>query len=240
MLPKLNHPKYEVKIPSTGKTYKFRPYTVKEQKILLMMQDSTDIDELTECISDLITSCSLTENFSVNALSYFDIEYLFLKIRSKSVGESTQISFKCNNILEEKICGQINKIEVSLDDISVDFSDTPNNVIPITQEINMKLSYPSISSAKFLEQYNVSKDIQHLISAIEIDIVNVTDSEKVYDDFSSEELKELLMSLELAAFSKIISFYANCPKIKKEIQFNCSKCGYNEEITLSGLSDFFE
>ena len=240
MLPKLNHPKYEVKIPSTGKPYKFRPYTVKEQKILLMMQDSTDIDELTECVKDLIISCSLSDNFSVNSLTYFDIEYLFLKIRSKSVGESTQISFKCNNIVEDTICGQINKIEVSLDDVAVDFSDTPNNVIQITSDINMKLSYPSITSAKFLEQYNVSKDIQHLISAISLDIINITDSEKVYDDFSPEELTDLLMSLELAAFSKIISFYANCPKIKKEIQFNCPKCGYNEQIVLSGLSDFFE
>jgi hypothetical protein len=240
MLPKLNHPKYEVKIPSTGGSYKFRPYTVREQKILLMMQDSTDIDELTDCVKDLIVSCSLTEKFNPDSLSYFDIEYLFLKIRSKSVGEITQISFKCNNIVEGSICGGINRIDVSLDDVAVDFSNTLLPTIQIGSDLYIKLSYPNITSAKFLEQYNHTKEMNKLLDAISIDVIHISDSEKIYDDFTSDELKDLLLSLELSAFSNIIEFYANCPKIKKEIGFVCSKCGYEERIVLSGLSDFFE
>ena len=239
MLPKLKHPSYEVKIPSNKKTYSFRPYTVREQKILLMMQDSDSVEELTKCITDLIESCS-TNNFSTKNLTYFDIEYLFLKIRSKSVGESSNLSFKCNNLLGEDICGHVNKIEVSLEDVEVDFSKSLPKEIQISNNINMNLRYPNIKSAKLLEEYNITKNLDFLISAICEDLESIVDENKIYDEYTQEELKDFLLGLDLNTFKSILEFYVSVPKLSKKINFKCGSCGYEEEVILSGISDFFE
>lgn len=239
MLPKLTHPSYEVKIPSNKKTYTFRPYTVREQKILLMLQDSESVDELTKSISDLIESCS-TNNFSTKNLTYFDIEYLFLKIRSKSVGETSNLSFKCNNLINEDICGHVNKIEVTLEDVEVDFSKSLPKEITIKDNLILKLRYPNIKSAKFLEEYNISRNLDLLINAISEDLESIADENKVYDEFTNEELQEFLLNLDLNVFKSILEFYLSTPKLTKVINYRCAKCAYEEEITLSGLSDFFE
>ncbi len=239
MLPKLKHPSYEVKIPSNKKTYSFRPYTVREQKILLMMQDSDSIEELTKCITDLIESCSTT-NFSTKNLTYFDIEYLFLKIRSKSVDEVSNLSFRCNNIVNENICGKVNNIQINLDQIEVDFSKSISREIKISDNLFMNLRYPNIKSAKALEEYNVTKNLDFLIAAICEDLESIVDENKVYDEYTPEELKEFLLALDLSTFKTILEFYINSPRLSKTVNFNCSACGYEEEITLSGISDFFE
>jgi hypothetical protein len=238
MLPKLNHPSYEVKIPSNKKSYIFRPYTVKEQKILLMMQDSDSVEDLARCMTDLIESCSIKE-FSTKSLTYFDIEYLFLKIRSKSVGETTKINFRCNNIVEEQTCGAINEVEINLEDVAVSFENSISNEIQINDNLYMKLRYPNVTSAKFLELYNTTKDLDYLIKSISEDLESIMDSEKMYDDFNDDELKEFLNSMDLNTFKKILEFYINTPKLTKDIEFTCKKCKYNEMIVLSGLSDFF-
>jgi hypothetical protein len=238
MLPKLSHPSYEVKIPSNKKTYKFRPYTVKEQKILLMMQNSDSIEDLTRCITDLIESCSLTP-ISIDKLSYFDIEYLFLKIRSKSVGETSTVSYNCNNQINGELCNTVNELEISLDDVEVSFENSIPGEIKLTEDIFIKLKYPNAKSAKALELYNVTKDIDYLTEAINEDLESIMDSEKIYDDFTQEELKEFLNSLDLTIFKNILQFYINAPRLTKNVEFKCRKCQYSETIVLSGLSDFF-
>ena len=238
MLPKLAHPSYEVIIPSNKKTYKFRPYTVKEQKILLMMQDSESIGDLTRCITDLIESCSLNP-ISIKSLTYFDIEFLFLKIRSKSVGETTKLSFKCNNIVDDTVCGTSNEFEISLDEVEVSFENSISNQIEVSKDIFIKLRYPNVESAKYLELYNKTKEVSYFVSAIGEDLECIMDSDKVYDDFTQEELTEFINSLDLKAFKNILEFYINTPKLTKDLMFNCKKCKYSETIVLSGLSDFF-
>lgn len=239
MLPKLKHPTYDVKIPSNKKTYSFRPYTVREQKILLMMQDSESIEELLKCVTDLIESCSVN-SFSTKNLTYFDIEYLFLKIRSKSVGESTTLSFRCNNQVDDDVCGTVNKLDVSLDSVEVDFSGALPREITLDSNITLNLRYPNIKSAKLLEEYNVSRNLDSLIEAITEDLESIVDENKVYEDYTKEELREFLLELHIDSFKKILEFYINTPKLTKRIQFTCTKCGYKEDLVLSGLSDFFE
>lgn len=237
-LPKLEHPIYELKIPSNKKTFKYRPYTVKEQKILLMLQESTNSDELLNTFKDLISSCSLTQ-IDLNKLTYFDLEYIFLKLRSKSVGEISTIRFKCNNVIDEKKCNHITPIDINLDEISI---DVPNKIKPIkiTDNISIQMKYPNLHSAKLLEEYNKNRELHNLISAIIEDIEYISDNETVYDSFSSDELKEFINSLDLNAFAEILSFYVNVPKLTKRIDFKCSKCGNTDIITLSGIEDFFE
>jgi hypothetical protein len=239
MLPKLKHPSYEVTIPSNKKIYSFRPYTVREQKILLMMQESNSIEELSKTITDLIESCS-TNNFSTKNLAYFDIEYLFLKIRAKSVGETSNLSFKCNNLIGEDICGNVNKIEVSLEDVEVDFSKVVSKEINISDNLVINLRYPNIKSAKYLEEYNITRNIDKLIAAISEDLDTIVDENKVYDEYTQDELREFLLGLDLTSFKSILEFYLSVPKLRKVINFKCSSCGYEEEVTLSGISDFFE
>jgi hypothetical protein len=203
-----------------------------------MMQDSDSVEDLARCMTDLIESCSIKE-FSTKSLTYFDIEYLFLKIRSKSVGETTKINFRCNNIVEEQTCGAINEVEINLEDVAVSFENSISNEIQINDNLYMKLRYPNVTSAKFLELYNTTKDLDYLIKSISEDLESIMDSEKMYDDFNDDELKEFLNSMDLNTFKKILEFYINTPKLTKDIEFTCKKCKYNEMIVLSGLSDFF-
>jgi predicted phage-related endonuclease len=203
-----------------------------------MMQESESIEDITRTITDLIESCSLNP-FSTKSLTYFDIEFLFLKIRSKSVGETTKMSFKCNNIVDDNICGTVNEFEVSLDDVEVSFANSSSNEIAVAKDIFIKLRYPSAESTKCLELYNKTKEVHYFVSAVAEDLETIMDSEKVYDDFTQEELTEFINSLDLKVFKSILEFYINTPKLTKEISFNCKKCKYSETIVLSGLSDFF-
>ena len=109
----------------------------------------------------------------------------------------------------------------------------------IQNGIVMKLNYPSIQSAKLLEQYNRERDLKILIDAISNDVVSILDAEKVYDDFTKDELKEFIQQINLESFKNIIDFYANAPKLRKKVDFICKKCGFKDVITLEGITDFF-
>jgi hypothetical protein len=238
-LPKLQHPTSEVKIPSTKEKCIIRPYTVKEQKILLMLKESSDSDEIVRTLKDLITSCCNTK-INVEKLAYFDLEYLFLQIRAISVGEFSSLSYKCNNIVDDKRCGKVNQIDIDLTSISVDFSGVKPKEVQIQQGISIRLNFPNVESAKHILEYRESNNIDSLIAAIINDVDVIKDSEKIYDDFTKEELAEFLYALPIEAFEKILEFYISCPTLKKVVNFVCSSCGYKEEITLSGVQDFFE
>ena len=241
MLPKLNHPSFVITIPSNKKKVSFRPYTVREQKILLLMQELESVEELSNLILQLIESCCLNTDFKIDSLTYFDIEYIFLKIRAKSVGEESSISLRCNNhVSEEKvICGQSNSLKINLDEVEVSFESSLPNLVKLTDDIHIQMKYPSIVSAKLLEEYNNTKNMDKLFQAIMTDLEYVSDESKNYDDFSQEELNEFLYSLDLSSLKNILEFYINSPKLKKVIDFTCTKCGYNDIIVLSGLVDFF-
>jgi hypothetical protein len=239
MLPKLQHPTFDVIIPSTKVKYQFRPYTVKEQKILLLMQEIESVEELAGLIIQLIDSCAVSTNFSTKKLTYFDIEYIFLKIRTKSVGDDTTISFRCNNTVDGEVCGETNLLKVRLDDIEVDFTGSTSNQIQINPTTFLHMNYPSVDSAQSLEKYNTTKDLKMLFDAIVYDLDHIIADGKVYDDFSGEELEEFLNSLDIQSFKAILDFYINTPKLKKILNFTCKKCQYNDVIVLSGLIDFF-
>lgn len=244
MLPKLEHPTFDLIIPSTKVKYQFRPYTVKEQKILLLMQAVNSADELAQLILQLIESCYVatawSTPFNVQKLTYFDVEYLFLKIRTKSVSDETTIAFRCNNtITDGTICGEINNLKVRLDDIEITVDTDLAKSLQIGPDLFLSLNYPSIQSAQYLENYNSTKDTQHLFQAIRHDLNCIMSNDKIYDDFEPSELDEFLNNLDLKAFKLILEFYVNTPTLKKIINFTCKKCGYNDTIVLSGLVDFF-
>lgn len=240
-LPKLEHPTFQIKIPSTGKKFSFRPYTVKEQKILLMMKESSEPDEILDSLKELIQVCSTSKDFDFDKLTYFDIEYIFLQLRAKSVGETTELTYKCNNTTDKGTCGKIVKFNIKLDEIEVDLSTNKlSNIITINENTTINLRYPNLKSAKLIEQYNFDRNIENLLSAICIDVEYVEHDGVVYDSFSSEELKEFIKIFPLKTFEKILEFYVNIPRTKKELSFKCASCGYEDKITLTGITDFFE
>lgn len=237
-LPKLQHPTFEVTLPSNQKSFIFRPYTVKEQKILLMLQETKEPEELSRCVKDLIESCC-TSDINPDKLTYFDLEYILLRLRSKSVGEVSTLSFICNNQVDDKACKTTNQIEVNLEDIQVDFSQAKSQEIKLQDTLIIKLGYPCIKSSRLLEQYNLERDPKILIEAIANDTLTVADHEKIYDEFTKDEIVEFLSELNLSSFQSILEFYVNTPKLRKSIDFKCKKCGYKDVIVLQGLTDFF-
>jgi T4 bacteriophage base plate protein len=237
-LPVLEHPTFELRLPSTNKTYIFRPYTVKEQKILLMLQDSTDKEEITRCAKDLIGSCCVGK-INPEKLSYFDVEYILLRLRAKSVGEVSTLNYRCNNIVNEKTCNNRVSIDINLEEISVNFANAKSGLIPVQGNINMKLNYPGIKSSGLFEEYKQTRNIEKLLAAIQIDLESITDDQKIYTDFTSEEFREFFESMNMETIENILEFYLNVPSLQKTVTFSCGKCGYSEEIVLKGIRDFF-
>ena len=137
------------------------------------------------------------------------------------------------------ICGQANSLKINLDEVEVSFEGSLPNLVKLTDDIHIQMKYPSIVSAKLLEEYNNTKNMDKLFQAIMTDLEYVSDESKNYDDFSQEELNDFLYSLDLSSLKNILEFYINSPKLKKVIDFTCNKCGYNDIIVLSGLVDFF-
>ena len=237
-LPKLEHPTFKVTVPSTKAKLTFRPYTVKEQKVLLMLKESSTPDEVVESLKSLISSCCI-EKVNTNKLAYFDIEYIFLKIRAASVGEVATVSYKCNNIVEGEKCGTVTNLNIDLNQIEVDQSGVKSREISVTKDITLTMNYPNLESAKLILDYRTTGNIDQLISAIVNDIKDVTEQDKLYEDFNTEELQEFVNSMSVDTFDKILDFYISCPTVKKEVEFTCNKCKYTEKLTLSGIQDFF-
>lgn len=233
-LPKLNEtPKFSLTIPSTGKKIRFRPYLVKEEKVLMMAFESKDLRASLEAVADTIQACIPEEDsVDVRELATFDIEYIFTKIRSKSVGEVSEVAVKCNE------CKTYNTVQINLDEVEVEKKEI-DNMIFITDDIAVELAYPSYESV-------IAKDLQNLenSSAFELILDSIkavhTGEERIdAKEESREDMMEFLMSLTSSQFESITDFLNRMPALSHKINFNCTKCAESNEIELRGMSDFF-
>jgi len=236
MIPKLNDkPLYDITIPSTGEEHRFRPYLVKEEKILLMAFESDDRKTILKAIVDTIQAC-LDKELDVSKLTLYDVEYLFTKIRSKSVGESTEVRLACIS------CDEYNDVAVKLEEVKVSES-TVKNTIELNPEITMVMRYPSYLS--LLQKNEVIPDdatstdviFETIISCIEY--VRTEDENIIFADEKEEDQKSFLDSLTSDQFVQIMNFVNNMPKLKHEVLFKCEHCGSENKSTLQGLEDFF-
>lgn len=225
MLPKISHPTFDVVIPSTKKKIKLRPFTVKEEKILLMAKDSKDENDLIDGIIQIINNCSF-DDLDTEKLATFDIEYLIVKLRSKSVSELVELNYKLG---DEKIPFQVN-----LEEVQVKFNENIDRKFMVTDEYGITLNYPSIKNSKL---YDATKP-ESLFKLVYSSVENIFDNDNVYDDFTEAEIEEFIMSLPSNAFMKITEFYANVPKLEHEVKIK-NKEGDEKTIVLRGLKDFF-
>jgi hypothetical protein len=231
-LPKITHPVFKINIPSTNKPVGFRPYTVKEEKLLMFMSTAEDIEEVIETIKQVINNCCV-DSINVDKLSMFDLEYIFIKLRSKSVGEILELNYTIN---DEKY-----KFEVNLEDIEVKRDPNHKTRIILHNNIGAVMKYPSFATILKLEkQYDEdSKNIDSAIFNIFTSCVeNIFDDDKVYKEFTKEELDEFILSLPKKSFDVIKEFFDTMPVVEHRKTLKL-KDGSNHEVVMRGLKDFF-
>ena len=227
-LPKLNTPVYEAILPSTEKVIKYRPFLVKEEKVLLTAMEDGSQTALMNAIKTILKNC-VQGNLDVERLPLFDIEYLFLKLRSKSIGEISEIGLKCT----DTECGGVNQISINMDEIEVTKPEGHNRKIMISDDVGVMMSYPVMKTSGITEEDGMAivKDC--------IEMIFTEEETHERDSFTSKELDEFIDSMDTKQFAKIKEFFDTMPKLQHTINYKCEKCGENKEVTLQGLDSFF-
>ena len=230
-LPKINTVLYDLELPSSGKKVEYRPFLVKEEKILLMALEGKDDREMSKAIKQIITQCVSTAGFNVNKLPMIDLEYLFLNIRGKAVGDISTISF-------EHECGEIIKLDIDLSKVKIVKNKNFSDLVKITDDIMIRLSPPGIDNVIGAGDKN---QIDMVMEIIRDSIVEIIQGEDVFSaqDHTREELEEFLDSLNSGQFKKLQDYYESLPKMKQDIEYTCPKCEKTETETLEGLASFF-
>lgn len=237
-LPKINTPIYELEIPSTGKKIRYRPFLVREEKVLIMALESEDMKQITNAIVDILTECILTKGVKVTDLATFDIEYLFLNIRAKSVGETLEVNVTCPDDGETQV-----QIEIDLDSIKVQKDEAHNSIIKIDDTLSMKMKYPSIN--QFVENNfevqetgeDVNKSLEMITSCIEM--VYNQDECWSASDCTKQELQEFVEQMNTKQFKEIEKFFTSMPKLSHTLMVKNPKTKVESEIVLEGLASFF-
>lgn len=238
-LPKIDTPIYELELPLSKKKIKYRPFLVKEQKNLLMAMESNDTDSIEKNIKQVLTNCTITKKVDIDSLPVLDIEYYFLHLRARSVGEVVENKYRCDNTVDDRTCGNIMETSFNILDIKVEFKKENQDVIQLTPKISIKLKYPEFSVLKKLKDMTSASELAFEMIANSIDYIY--DGEQFYyaKETTHEELVDFIGSLNQQQFSLIEEFFANMPKLEKKIQMKCSKCGFDHSLDVEGLENFF-
>ena len=248
-LPTIAVPEYTLTIPSSGKEVKYRPFLVKEEKILLLAMESEKTEEIITATKTIIENC-VYGDIDVNEMPTFDIEYIFLQLRGKAKGEVLDLKYKCPKC-EEEI-----PININIDDIKVIQQDKEHTKdIKITEELGVMMKYPNLSLQTKITQEENKPEVERLFETMIACIDYIYDKETTYPskDHTQKEMTDFLESLTDTQFQKIAKFFETSPILKHNVELNCKnksklpkskskekkECGYKEQITLEGLNSFF-
>jgi len=227
-LPLLTTPEYDIEVPSTKETITIRPFLVKEEKVLLTALEGGDEKEIVKSIKQVMKNC-IQSDIKIDALSFFDFEYIFLMMRAKSVGDVIELTL-------EHHCGEMNKVGIDINSIEVEFSDDHSDTIKLNDDIGIKMKYPTISNT---DMFTDANDIDKMFQIMETCIDYVYDDDKVYDEFSKKELKTFIESMNKDQLEKIMDFFNTMPSLEHQVEYTCTNCGEVQKYTLKGISDFF-
>jgi len=240
-LPKISTPTYELELPSNGKTIKYRPFLVKEEKVLIIALESQDTKQITNAIKDVLSECILTKGIKIEELPTFDIEYVFLNVRGKSVGENIDLIVTCYDDGENT---QV-PVTVYIDEINVQKNPEHSTDIKLDDKLTLKMKYPSLDQfiknnfdfSDMQSESNIEKSFDIIASCIEM----VYDEEEVWaaSDCTKKELIEFIEGMNSNQFKKIEKFFETMPKLSHTIKVNNPKTGVVNEVTLEGLTSFF-
>jgi len=234
-LPKLTTPTYELEIPSTDEKLKYRPFLVKEEKILLMAMESGKNEDIIQAVKDIVTECTFNK-LDLGSLPMFDVEYIFLNIRAKSVGEVSKLKLLCPDDKKTYV-----DTEINLTEVEVQVGDDHTNKIELTDDMGMIMTYPTIDS--FAENGIQNVNASNMLDVISSCVLQIYENkgEKVYHakDQTKKELTEFVEQLNTQQFRKLQSFFDTMPKLKHTIKVKNPKTKKSGDVTLTGLNDFF-
>ena len=231
-LPKISYPTYTIKVPSTKKNVKFRPFLVKEEKLLLMAKESENNADILQSIKQIVNNCCLDENFDNEKLTIFDLEYIFIKLRAFSVDNIVKVSYK------DEEDGQNYDFEVDLNAVEVEFPEKNENNIKISDTFGILMKYPSASLYEDKDFLNLEKD--YLFELIIRCIDKIYEGDNVFEakNYTMKELGDFLENLDSKTFVSVQEFLMNSPKLLHVMKYKNS-LGNEKEIRLSSLNDFF-
>lgn len=237
MLPVLDRIIYKADVLSRSTPIEFVPYTVKEGKILLMARESKELPSIVDGLRQILSNCIVDKTIDVTKLPLIDLEWLFLKIHSKSAGEKVNLYYKCTNEVAGNSCGMLMEFEVDLNTVAI-HNKTVEKKIMITDTIGVMMKLPTFEGSQRLMNAD-PEDHDKILSAACIDYV--FDETGIYkaDDATEEEMLFFVDNLPIPKYEKIGKFFDDCPVIKHDIETICPKCEFHHKITLEGLEDFF-
>lgn len=231
-LPLASHPVFTLNLPSTGEQISFRPFLVKEEKILLIAQSSGDQTDIVRAIKQVIANCLIDKSVNVEKFTTFDLEYFFIKLRARSVQNVIELSYRDNED------GQIYNVEINLDEVEIKQDKVVDNVIKINEEEGIVLKYPQISIMNTVEAIEDATEFGFAITQACIDTIYKGDNVYQTSDFSREEVQEYLDNLPVEAYQKIQEYIDAMPRIEHTVSYTNSN-GKEINITLKTLTDFF-
>ena len=236
-LPKIATPTYELELPSTGQSVNYRPFLVKEEKLLVLALESEDTKQITTAIKAVLKSCVLTKGIKVEQLPTFDIEFLFLHIRGKSVGEEVEVNVICPDDERTQVA-----ISIDIDDIKVQKNDEHDKQIKLDDNLMMELKYPSLD--QFIKNnfdFDEKNQMEQSFDLIGTCIDKIYNEEEVWAtaDCTKKEIKEFLESMNSSQFKEIENFFETMPKLSHTIKVTNPKTKVENEVVLEGLASFF-
>ena len=231
-LPKLNTPQYQLELPSTGGKIKYRPFLVKEQKLLMMAQESKNETEIADAISAIITSCTDGVIDARNS-PLFDVEYVFLRLRAKSVGETADVRIKCPD--DDKT---FTDIKIKLDDVDVHMTADHTNVVEVTDKIKVIMKYPVLNDMRKMK--NQSNQVDNVFGLLKSCIHEVHDGDTVHSrvDMTDKDIEDFIDSLNTIQFEGLMNFFNTMPKLRHTINVTNPKTKVKSEVLLEGLDSF--
>ena len=236
-LPKINTPTYELVLPSSNRKVKYRPFLVREEKLLIIALESEDIKQITNAVIDVLNSCILTKGTKVEKMATFDIEYLFLNVRGKSVGENVEVIIICPDDNETTV-----QMIIEIDSIKVQKNKSHKNIVKLDDVISLKLKYPSLNefiTSNFDSESTTDIDTtMHMIISC-IDLIYNDEESWSASDSTPKELQEFVEQLDTRQFKLIEDFFNTMPKLSHTVQVKNPKTEVESEVVLEGLASFF-
>jgi hypothetical protein len=233
--PKKSAPVYTTKIPSSGETIKFHPFLVEDEKALLIAQESEDLDVMIDTILDVISRCVLS-TIDTDKLAIFDIEFIFLQIRAKSVGETAELIFSCDDCVTptSKV-----KISFNLENINVEKNPKHTKRIPLFDDVGVMMKYPAYKSLKLLDS-NL-KDTEMEFDLVIDSVDYIFDKEEIHhvSDYSREEIVQFFNELTKENFNKVYEFFETMPQMVQRVKYKCPDCGKAHNKIIEGIEYFF-
>ena len=236
-LPTIATPTYELELPSTGKTLRYRPFLVKEEKLLVLALESEDTKQITTAIKAVLKSCIKTRGIKVEKLPTFDIEYIFLNIRGKSVGEEIEVNLICPDDNETNV-----PVVINIDDIEIQKSEDHERRIALDDKLMMELRYPSLE--QFITQnfdFDGGNEVEQSFDMIAACIDKIYNEEEVWStaDCTHKEIVDFLEQMNSKQFKEIENFFSTMPKLSHEVEITNPKTKVKSTVVLEGLSSFF-